>query len=218
MLYCCTELKILFNIGRKLDVCHSYVRVLFMYLAWPPVVNFETSRSTTILKPLNICCYSGVFYCWLLGNQGKVRKCRDYFSKRKIFCSQVRFVSCARCLFVYVSLPLFFCFVHVRTLIMFNRTCMSGHEYTSSQIFFLSLHEKVEKHVCTFNLHVWTWLVITKGSILHIETRGVKFNPVQSFFLCLSLRFDIDFTCKSPYSMANFPRHILPPKHKRSSL
>lgn len=150
MLYCCTELKILFNIGRKLDVCHSYVRVLFMYLAWPPVVNFETSRSTTILKPLNICCYSGVFYCWLLGNQGKVRKCRDYFSKRKIFCSQVRFVSCARCLFVYVSLPLFFCFVHVRTLIMFNRTCMSGHEYTSSQIFFLSLHEKVEKHVCTF--------------------------------------------------------------------
>lgn len=88
MLYCCTELKILFNIGRKLDVCHSYVRVLFMYLAWPPVVNFETSRSTTILKPLNICCYSGVFYCWLLGNQGKVRKCRDYFSKRKIFCSQ----------------------------------------------------------------------------------------------------------------------------------
>lgn len=133
----------------------SFVRTCFVYV--PCVTTCCQFRNQSFNNNIKTTQHLLLLWRVLLLATGKSRespKMSRLLQQTENILLASRFVSCARCLFVYVSLPLFFCFVHVRTLIMFNRTCMSGHEYTSSQIFFLSLHEKVEKHVCTFNLHV----------------------------------------------------------------
>ena len=64
----CTKVKLIFNAGRKLDVCHSCVRVLFLSSVTTSIQFRETSSSTIKFKQ-HLLLFSLVICLWVL-NQG----------------------------------------------------------------------------------------------------------------------------------------------------